>query len=200
MTLATLTPPPHAVSVINRLTQRPLTGAQMPRTDAKLKLSHLAQASVLSSLPVYVSQLHDVTASNLLVHARLISWLFFLRHADEPIVSAEIKADDAQANPLIGLRRGPYEANLASALTVAQNDRRLSAIPSEVRLLRIPALSVFAVWLNTENFREDLLVPISPCIPQLQANHVYSASDLAVTLAPMATQKLSRPINDRVSD
>ena len=56
--------------------------------------------------------------------------------------------------------------------------------------MRIPDLYVLAVWLSTADPVHDLLIPLAPSFPRLQANRVSVADEFDRALAPLALQKM----------
>jgi hypothetical protein len=77
--------------------------------------------------------------------------------------------------------------------TLAALDRARSAVTTgsfELRVLRIPALYVMALWLHGESGNRDVVIPMAPTHHLLEPGRAYEGGEFTSTLAPAASERL----------
>ncbi|MBB5824967.1 hypothetical protein [Micromonospora carbonacea] len=108
---------------------------------------------------VFTMGLDDVEAGGGLDRARPGGWRFLLESGGEVIASAEsTETPDGSRPP--SFNEGPYVRATATAVRAARALPQLATAGFELRLLRIPALYLMALWLHSPN--TDLLIPLAP--------------------------------------
>jgi hypothetical protein len=134
--------------------------------------------------PVYVLGLDEVAKSTLIANvARHVSWRYLI--LTSPASSAEISVWGKEPK-FSELNYGVYAQNSLNQIEALQASPQFGREEYEVRLLRIPALNVSALWLCSP--AQDVFVPIAPTSSALRAGSLYSEHELLHALQPEATQ------------
>ena len=89
-----------------------------------------------------------------------MGWRFLIQHNGHAIASAETAPGPDGTHEVSHFNEGPYVAATDKALTSVRNLPHLKAAGFDLRLLRIPALYMMALWLHSPT--TDLLVPLAP--------------------------------------
>jgi hypothetical protein len=93
-----------------------------------------------------------------------------------PAPDAPVAAGDDRFSPLI-----------REALAVADQDPRIREHDYEARLLRVPALSLLALWLHSDSSL-DLFVPVGRPAPGLERNRIYQDEEFMAAVRSAAEQ------------
>ena len=109
---------------------------------------------------------------------------------DKAIASAEL-ADQDTGSAGFQANEGPFVESTADAIDQAERDPELADGDYEVRVLRIPALYVMALWLKDERGGADVLIPLDPTPAPLEAGRKYAPAELSSTLAEAARARLA---------
>lgn len=138
---------------------------------------------------VYSLGLSDLAEGASLDAATVVGRRFIVMDGDKPIASAEVADQDKgsgfQAN------EGPYVESTAAAIEHAERDPDLADNDYEVRVLRIPALYVMALWLKNEQGGADVLIPLDPTPAPLEAGRKYAPAEIRSPLAEAARARLA---------
>ena len=142
--------------------------------------------------PVYNLGLQDIADGRGLQAAALTSWRFLLQQGGNTVAAMELAVDkQSGAMSFAGVNAGPFVDSTAAAL--GPDLGQLTAEPGDwaVRLLRIPALYLYAVWLADTAAGKDLLIPLAPAPDGIQAGRPYSWDELSEVLLPLARSRLA---------
>jgi hypothetical protein len=174
--------PPNALDVIRRDVPRFL-GVAPPNSDMRAMSGGAAMINIAAPHPVYVATIEDVLARRVLANARETTWRYFLvRGNDDAFAAAELTGGE-----VAHVNEGPFVEGTSRAMIFAEDLDRVREADYEMRLLRIPALYVVAVWLRSSN--DDILVPSAPAPAPLQANAPYDEGRFTDALTPLAQQR-----------
>ena len=114
---------------------------------------------------------------------------FMVMDGERPVASAEVAGREDgsgfQAN------EGPFVAATARAIEQAEQDPELADGRFELRVLRIPALYLMALWLKDENGDDDVVIPLDPAPAPLESGRRYRPEEVLAELAPVAHERLS---------
>jgi hypothetical protein len=157
----------------------------------------LAQANPLNlalAAPhdVYFLSLTEVAEGASIDAARIVGRRFMVMEGDNAIASAEVAGTEDGSH--LQANEGPYVASTAATIARAEEDRELADGEYEVRMLRIPALYVMALWLKDEQGDKDVLIPLDPAPSPLEAGRRYPPEEMLDELAPLARERL--PFDD----
>ncbi len=129
--------------------------------------------------PVYVATLDDLAAGKLLDAAKQTSWRYLLVQRDEAVAEAELSAAQRGARgakgkdlEFVSLTHGPFTAATVEALRAAENLPQVAKADYELRLLKVPAVYLVALWLH--GGEQDILVPMGDPPGGLKRNKPYS--------------------------
>jgi hypothetical protein len=146
---------------------------------------------------VYSLGLSDLAEGVSLAAATVDGRRFIVMDGDKPIASAEV-ADQGRGSGFQATE-GPYVESTAAALERAEEDPDLDDDDYEIRLLRIPALYVMALWLKNEQGGTDVLIPLDPTPSPLEAGRKYAPAELLSALAEPARDRLAFDDEDEPS-
>ncbi|HEV7570921.1 MAG TPA: hypothetical protein VGQ21_05430 [Thermoanaerobaculia bacterium] len=143
--------------------------------------------------PIYTAGLTDVLSGDLLGNVRLTSWQFLVLRARQPFGSGEVDVERGAAGneTLIygGFHLGPYARSVVRTLHIAEVLPPVIERDYEVRILRIPAVFLYCVWLHGEG-HDDLLLPCKPAPTPLVENTVLAPATIAAALRDLAAYRL----------
>jgi hypothetical protein len=146
---------------------------------------------------VYSLGLSDLAEGASLDAATVDGRRFIVMDGDKPIASAEV-ADQGRGSGFQATE-GPYVESTAAALERAEEDPDLDDDDYEIRVLRIPALYVMALWLKNEQGGTDVLIPLDPTPAPLEAGRKYAPAELLSALAEPARARLAFDDEDEPS-
>jgi hypothetical protein len=142
--------------------------------------------SLSSPHPIFTVALERLAAGDgLLDAAELVGWRALLEEDKRVVAAVELPgADPGRSGALIN--RGPYVESTVAALTTAERHERVASEPVELRLLRVNALYLVALWLHPPEGKDDLFVPLGPAPAPLRAETAYDREELETELFEMA--------------
>jgi hypothetical protein len=144
--------------------------------------------SVALSAPhdVYTLGLDQLAGGAALGDARPVGRRFLVMDADDAIASAEVAPGGGgfQSN------EGPFVVATAAAIRDAESDPELADGLYELRLLRIPAIYLVALWLKDDHGDADVLIPLSPAPAALETGRRYRPAELLPELRGLASEQL----------
>jgi hypothetical protein len=131
---------------------------------------------------VYTLGLDELSAGASLEDAQAVGQRFLVVDGDRAVSSAEVTPGGGgfQAN------EGPFVAATLAAIEEAERDPELSDGRYELRVLRIPALYLMALWLKDDDGDGDLVIPLAPAPEPLEPERRYRPDELMGALAEMA--------------
>ncbi len=142
--------------------------------------------------PVYVATLDDLASGKLLAAAKQTGWRYLLAHNDEIVAEAELTPERRAAKgkkgakheelAFAGLTHGPFTGATVDGLHAAERLPQVEKADYELRLLKVPAVYLVALWLHGGN--EDLLVPLGQPPAGLKKNKAYSEAAVIRALRP----------------
>lgn len=185
---AVIPSPPEAVDEVARSSLRELT------TAGQVRISSLAGAApsevgLSTPHPVYSLSLTDVVENHPPSDDALTGWRYLVDVGAGPVAAAEIATTAQSTEPrFASLNQGPFVNATVEALPVAETGGGQAEY--SMRLLRIPALYVLAMWLHAEDEGEDAFVPLAPAPDPLESGHEYTWGELRERLLPAARQRL----------
>ena len=149
-----------------------------------------AEIKIAQAHPVYSVKLGDLVENRGLDRARLTAWRFLLFEGSDAVAAGEISVDQKSGDiQFSSINSGPFVAATFQAFQTRLKDPELEQQEWDVRVLRVPALYLFALWLHSTGEREDRLIPIGPVPEFLEKDRTYSRRDLEERLLPVAMRK-----------
>ncbi|HJQ40785.1 MAG TPA: hypothetical protein VKB93_26910 [Thermoanaerobaculia bacterium] len=139
------------------------------------------QALRVGAHQVFTATLTDVLERRVLAAAQATSW------RDVAGTSAAEVAPREGEYVLTSINEGPFATATHDALDRA---RQLEG-DYELRVLTIPSLYLFALWLHGEN---DVVIPMDPAPTGLNANEPYNEVRLTEALRPLAERRSTEPL------
>lgn len=115
---------------------------------------------------------------------------YLVGDGDTAVAAAEVQADTAgNATLLANLNYGPFVAATAQALPKVAALAPVRAGSYEVRALRFAAIGLMALWLKPDSGGADIIYPLAPAPPGLQADEPYTADDFFRAVRPLAQKR-----------
>jgi hypothetical protein len=183
MTLRPAEPSPEVVETVR--SHLSALAARPEFQGRGMALSEPSELDLAVPHDVYSVGLDQLSAGASLQDAEAVGQRFLVVDGDTPVASAEVTPEggDFQAN------EGPFVAATLAAIERAEEDPELSDGRYELRLLRIPALYLMALWLKDEDGEGDRVIPLDPAPEPLEAGRHYRPAELMDELARMAAAR-----------
>jgi hypothetical protein len=148
---------------------------------------------------VYDLRADAVASGGGLASAVFSGYRYLILEGNTAAAAAEIQADaEGNATLLVNINYGPYVQGTAQALTSAAALPSVSTASYETRLLRFAAAAVMALWLKSDSGGADILYPLAPAPPFLQAERPYSADEFIAAVLPLAQRRAGDTEQGRV--
>ena len=189
-------PRPAAARLVAHLTELMREHKAPPGMRVEM---HLEKVSHSEPHAVYFVPLDALAQGTLLAAATQTSWRYLLVQDDEPIAEAELSVGSSGAKagkstkraglkPLqfLGLTHGPFTGATVEALHAAERMPKVAAADYDMRLLKIPAVYLAALWLHADN--DDILIPMGNPPAGLKKNRPYTEKAVIKALQPVAEQ------------
>lgn len=183
-------PPDAALDAIRRAA----VPRRLPVPRRLAALTAAPPVSLTAPQQVYTAGLDALAeGQGLEAGARMTGWRMLVEHRGDVVAAAEVPIHAAAAPraPRGQMNRGPFVRATVEAITSAEQEDRVRASDFTLRLLRVPALNLTALWLRGAA-GNDMVVPIAPAPPPLEANTAYDAADFAARVAELAGAKRER--------
>ncbi len=136
--------------------------------------------------PVYALGLTDIVNGAGIADAKQVSWRYLLDGSDGALVAAEVSA--SRPDDPISLNRGRAVGGTRDQVTTSNVDARFATDDYEVKLLRVPALSLVFLWLEAPS--DEVFIAIEPTFPPFKVGETYSRADLEQALRAPAAERL----------
>jgi hypothetical protein len=146
--------------------------------------------------PVYYVPFDALAQGKLLAAAAQTSWRYLLVQDDAAMIAeAELSAGgkrtskakgkrSAKPLALLGVSQGPFTAATVDALHAAEQLPKVAAADYELRLLKVPAVYLAALWLHGAT--DDILIPMGNPPGGFKKNRPYSEKQILRALKPVA--------------
>jgi hypothetical protein len=128
--------------------------------------------------------LADLAKPGTLANAPMTAWRYLVEEAGAAVASAEVGVDAKGAvRGLDHVNEGPFVKATAPAQKAAAKLPQIRDGRVEARIVRIPALYVMALWLKDLEGDDDVIVPMAPAPPYLEANRPYTEQEFLRALS-----------------
>jgi hypothetical protein len=126
-----------------------------------------------------------------LASAALTGFRYLVAGGGTTVAAAEVQVDPTGAATLLAnINYGPYVEATAQGLTQVAALPAVGAASYEVRLLRCSPIYLIALWLKPDSGTGDLIYPLAPAPPGLQAGQPYAAADFINAILPLARKRM----------
>jgi hypothetical protein len=142
---------------------------------------------------VYDLRADAVAGGKGLESARHTGYRYLVSGGGRHVAGAEVQVDqNGVANLLANINYGPFVQATADALTKAGALTAVAAGNYEARVLRFAAVGVMALWLRPDAGGADILYPIAPTPPGVEAERPYSEADFFKAIRPLAERRAAK--------
>ena len=151
--------------------------------------------------PVYCVGLKAMAATNGLQKAEMIGWRYLAHSGSDRDYAIEMQMDDdgegeGMQHHFAELDKGPYIDGIYRVLQDEDFTKKTGATIFKLAVLRLNALGVFAVWLQTSEPEKALLIPLPPTPRYLEPWQPYTTNQFQDALREKAKEKLANNIVD----
>jgi hypothetical protein len=160
-----------------------------PSPAASTHLAVAGNAQAPPPLPVYILPLDELAAGNVPQTDHPVAWEYLLVTGGQAVRTAEVHPHPQTTFTLAAISTY-LAAGLAQAIDVAENDPGIAAGRYEMRLVRVPALYVTALWLKDLDGAADYYVPVPPTPDGFVPHTAVPASDFFQLLQTQAAGKV----------
>jgi len=143
--------------------------------------------SLAAGHDVYQLTLEQLAAGAGLEAAAVVGQRFLVLDRDRAIASAELFGAGADS---VVATEGPFVLGTVEAIEAAEADPQLADGRYELRLLRVPAIALVALWLKDDDGGPGAVAPLRPVPPPLEAGRRYAPAEIMPLLATMARERL----------
>jgi hypothetical protein len=162
-----------------------------------LRDANAEDLGLLAPHRVYDPSLDALASGAALGRVEAGSWRCLIADRGGALAAAEVELDGAGRVAGVGvvhLNQGPFVAGTAEAVRAAEADPRVAAHGFELRLLRVAAIHLVALWLRAETGAgDDLFVPVAPAPRWLTAGRLEPAAEFLALVAERARLFHARP-------
>jgi hypothetical protein len=168
--------PPDAIDAVR--TTLSATGRFPRRRGGALSLS--------SPHPIFTVALERLASGDQpLDAAELVGWRALLEENERVVAAVELPGEDPGAAGAL-VNRGAFVQSTVVALTTAERHERVASERLELRLLRVNALYLLALWLHPADGDGDLFLPLAPAPAPFRAGVPYERTAFETELSEMA--------------
>lgn len=147
--------------------------------------------SLSSPHPIFTVALERLAARDRLVDAaEMVGWRALLEENEQVVAAIELPGAEPGKAPAL-VNRGAFAESMVAALSTAERHERVASERLELRLLRVNALYVVALWLHAADAAGDLFVPLAPVPAPLRADTAYEGTPFEAELSEMARSVVS---------
>ena len=140
---------------------------------------------------VYNLGLRDIVFGKAIDAAQLVSWRYLINEGTRGTAAAEVNYDEKkQSNQFAQLNYGAFASATLEEINKVVDNRQFQKGSYELRVLRVPALYVTALWLKDLQNNQDIVIPIPPTNTCLKPSEEYTPSKFIQLLHQPAQQKL----------
>ena len=136
---------------------------------------------------VYTLGLDELAEGNGLEAAKAVGRRVLIMDAKQPVATAELSDPDGAGG--VAANEGPFTESTASTIEKVESWPVVADGDYELRVLRLPALYLMALWLKDEAGNADLLVPLYPAPRGIEPGRGYTEEELLRDLRERATSR-----------
>jgi hypothetical protein len=156
--------------------------------DRALGAAEPSNLAVAVPHDVYTLGLDDLAAGKGLDSAEAVGRRVLIMEGDRPVAAAELQ--DPEGGSGFSATEGPFTEATAHAVREVEAWPVVADGEYELRVLRLPALYLMALWLKDRDGDADLVVPLEPAPTGIEAGRGYSAEELLSDLRGRARERL----------
>jgi hypothetical protein len=161
-----------------------------------LKGKRTEDVTISQPHPVYNLGVQDIAEGRGITAAVFGGWRFLLTEKGRAIGAAEVMGTEPIGTfRIAGVNVGPYVASTAAALQALPDQFKAESREWTLRMLRIPALFIWAVWFHEVSGTGDQFFPLGPAPEYLEEGRIYSWDELSEILRPPARSRLEDDFN-----
>jgi hypothetical protein len=169
---------------LDRLASRPEYG------DRLLAQADTARLAVSLPHDVYTLGLEAIAEGRGLDAAEPVGRRCLVMEDERPVAAAELRDQGAEGEGELTTTEGPFTEATARTVQEVEGWPEVAEGEYDLRLLRVPALYLMALWLKDRDGSADLLVPLDPAPSGLESGARYEEGELLDRLQRRARERL----------
>lgn len=147
--------------------------------------------------PVYRVGLKEMASANGLRKAELVAWRYLARSGNDRNYAIEVQMDDdGTDHQFAELDKGPYIDGIYKVLQDESLTKKAGATIFKPAVLRINAMAIFAVWLQSNEPEKEIIIPLPPTPSYVVPWQQYSVQHFQDALREQAKEKLANDFSD----
>ena len=147
--------------------------------------------------PVYRVGLSEAASAQGWAKPELIGWRYLAHSESDREYAIEVQVeDDGVQHQFAELDKGPYIDGIFRVLKDASLQPKAGPTVYHLAVLRLNALGVFAVWLQTDNPDQALFIPLPPTPRCLVPWQQYTTNQFQDAVRDKAKENLANVISD----
>jgi hypothetical protein len=148
---------------------------------------------------VYDLRADEIASGRGLESAHATGYRYLVNTSGGPVAAGEVVTDEhGEAKLLANLNYGNFVEETAGALAKLEVADEVQERPYEVRLLRFSSVYLMAIWLKSQTDEADIIYPLAPAPPPLEAGRSYSPDEFIRAVVPLAKRRAARQESTRV--
>ncbi|MGZ6010332.1 MAG: hypothetical protein ACXWK0_00760 [Caulobacteraceae bacterium] len=186
-------------AVLPRIAERPSVAVRAPAISAAASLAlrrrpgaaqPAPEAPEAIAAPVHVLGLQDIVQKHDLKAAPVRLWTHML-HAEGEQAPTAIADFDASTQAFHAITEGDEINQLGRRIRAIEDQERGSGKDYDLALIRVPALSLTALWLKGRGGAPDQVIPNDSPQSPLTPGKSYTPAEFYAALTPVAQQILT---------
>ena len=143
--------------------------------------------------PVYCVGLKEAASAIGPWQGELVGWRYLAHSGSDRDYAIEVQVDSEQ-HQFAELDKGPYIDGIYRVLKDESLQQKIGTTVFKLAVLRLNALGVFAVWLQTSEPEQSLFIPLPPTPRALVPWRQYTTNQFQDVLREKAKEKLASEI------
>jgi hypothetical protein len=144
--------------------------------------------------PVYCVGLREAATAQGAWQGELVGWRYLAHSGRDRDYAIEVQVEDDQ-HEFAELDKGPYIDGIYRVLKDEVLQRQTGTTVYQLAVLRLNALGVFAVWLQTDAPEQALFIPLPPTPRYLVPWRQYTTNQFQEALRDKAKEKLAATLS-----
>lgn len=146
--------------------------------------------------PVYRIGLSEAASATSWAQPELIGWRYLAQSESDRQYAIEVQVEDGGQHQFAELDKGPYIDGIFRVLKDVSLQPKAGSTVFHLAVLRLNALGVFAVWLQTADPEKALFIPLPPTPRCLVPWQQYTTKQFQDALRDKAQENLANVISD----
>ncbi|ADV82557.1 hypothetical protein [Terriglobus saanensis] len=155
-----------------------------------LRALNFSALTVTPPHAIYDLHADEIAKGGGLETAHATGFRYYVAATGASVAAAEVHTDaSGKASLLANLNYGPFVEATSKGFTQVATLPSVSKGSYEARALRFSAIGLMAIWLKSDPGGTDIIYPLAPAPPMLEANRSYTAEEFLTAIRPLAQKR-----------